>query len=492
MLTIGQNEWRRTPPAEPMKTLSTAIKPYFSVLAFAFPIALGAALLYWAATHRAQPEKLPEQELARTLRIIEVQPTTIVPKAIGFGESAPSKSFQAVAEVKGKIVQLHSDLKPGNFVREGELLVAIDETDVAITIGRLQAEIARSEASIHELTATQQNLESGLAIEQSSWELANRELERLQRLNQQGRAIADSEVDAQRRSVLAQQQSVQNLQNSLNLLPAQIQSAEASMAVSKANLASSERDLERCRVVAPFDCRLGEVDLDLDEVVSVGQVLLTVQAIDKLEIEAQFGIDKLASLIHPDRPSPNLLRDLTADPQELVRSFFDVDVTLRYGPGDLRSTRDANFERLRETLDPQARTVGLVVSVDQPFQREGKARDAGPPPLPGTYCEVELRGVPLKDAFVVPRAAVHRDASEDRDTRGRSGVVFLVDDESRLRKRHVTILLQHQNAAAVQGLNSGDRVAVSDPTPAIEGMLVDPRLDEALSKALHAAAGDEE
>ena len=460
-----------------MKKLLTAIKPFLSVILFVVPIAAGAGLLFWAAANRGQPEKLPEQELPRTLRVIEVQPTTVIPRAIGFGESVASNSFQAIAEVKGKIVELHPELKSGSFIREGELLVAIDTSDIEISIQKLQAEIARSEASVQELHATQKNLESGLAIEQSSLMLAKRELDRLEGLSKNGQAISASEVDDQRRNVLAQQQSVQNLQNSLNLLPAQIKSAEASIAVSQANLVSSQRDLERCRIVAPFNCRLGSVDLEVNEVVSVGQQLLTALAIDKLEVEAQFGLDKVAKLIRPDSESPRLVRDLTVDPQVLVRKFFDVDVTLRYGAGEVRTSREAKFERLREQLDAQARTVGIVVSVDHPFQQEGNAKENGPPPVPGTYCEVELRGKPIENSFVVPRSAIRDDA------------VFLVDDENRLRKHVVEVQLVQRNFAVISGLEPGDRVVVSDPTPAIERMLVDPQLDAELIQTLKAEAG---
>ncbi|MEL7500094.1 MAG: efflux transporter periplasmic adaptor subunit [Planctomycetota bacterium] len=463
-----------------MKKFLAALKPFLSVLLFAAPVAAGVLLLLWAIANRSQPEKLPEQELARALRIIEFEPTAIVPRAIGFGESAASNSFQAIAEVKGKIVQLHPELKSGSFIRSGELLVAIDTADVEITIQKLQAEIARSEASVQELNATKKNYESGLEIEQSSLNLAKRELERMERLYSQNRAVSASEVDTQRRSVLAQQQSVQNLQSSLNLLPAQIQSAEASIKVSQSNLASSQRDLERCRIVAPFGCRLGPVDLELNEVVSVGQQLLTAQAIDKLEVEAQFGLDKIANLIRPEAKAPSMLKDLSVDPQEVIRKFFDVDVTLRYGAGDIRTSREATFERLREQLDAKARTVGIVVSVDRPFEEEGNARENGPAPVPGTYCEVELRGRPIEDAFVVPRSSI------------RDGTVFLVDDENRLRKRSVEVQLVQNNFAAIKGLGPGDRIVVSDPTPAIEGMLVDPQVDEQLAKTLQAEAGGDE
>ena len=458
-----------------MQKFLAALKPYFSWLLFAVPVAVGGLLLFWAAANRVEPEQLPIQELARPLRVLPVKPITVVPRVIGYGESDASKFFQATAEVKGKIIELHPELKAGSFVLKDELLIAIDTTDTNITIQKLQAEIDRSNASLAELKATQENLNAAIAIEQSSLEVTKRELERLEGLQNN---VSAAEVDQQRRTVLGQQQSVQNLQSSLNLLPAQIQSAEASIAVSEANLVASVRDLERCRIVAPFDCRLGPVDLELNEVVSIGQQLLTAQAIDKIEVEAQFGLNKIVNLIRPNTESPLIDRTLTTNPQELLRQFFSVEAEVRYGASEIRTSREAKFERLREQLDAQARTIGIVVSIERPFEREGNARDNGPPPVPGTYCEVELRGSPLSESIVIPRSAI------------RNGSVFVLDSADRLRKREVAVNFVQDNFAAIEsGLEAGDLLIVSDPTPAIEGMLVDPTIDSELMKDLQIQAG---
>ena len=461
-----------------MKALLATLKHQLPKLLFFVPVALGVAAVVWAVASRSEPERVPEQELARALRVLEVQPTEVVPRAVGYGEADASQFFQAVAEVKGKIVDLHPELKAGSFIREGELLVAIDITDTQIAIQKLKAEIARSEASLSELTASGDNLESALKIEQASLEVAKGELERLQQLEANNNVVSKAEVDQQRRSVLAQQQAVQNLNNSLNLLPAQIESAEATIAVAEANLVSSERDLERCRIKAPFNCRLGPVDLELDEFVAVGQQLFTAQSIDKIEVEAQFSLPRVANLLRPGAQSPQLSDDPSAPPQEILRNFFALDATVRYGSSGFRASREADFERLREQLDSQARTVGIVVSIDKPFDREGDARVNGPPPVPGTYCEVELRAEPLSASLIVPRAAIH------------DGNLFVLDADNRLRRRAVEIALtQNDFSVIATGLSAGERVVVSDPTPAIEGMLVSPELDTDLAEALRLQAG---
>lgn len=462
-----------------MKGLLAVLNRYTRKLIFLIPVVAAAAVLYWFATNRSEPEKVSEKEVARALRVIEMRPLPVIPRAVGYGESRPSQIFQATAEVKGKIIDLHPDLKAGSFIQAGELMVAIDQTDIQISIQKLTAEIERSKASVAELEASEQNLKQSLKIETESLEIAKSEYGRSLEL-QKNKAISDSQVDQQRRTVLTQEQSVQNLKNNLNILPAQISSANANVQVAEANLESSKRDLDRCTIRAPFTCRLGPVDLELNEFVAVGQQLLTAQSIDKIEIEAQFPLDKVRGLIPPGRAAPRLL-DQSVSPQKLLQTFLDVESTVSYGSGEARTSREANFERLREELDAQSRTIGIIVSIDRPFEREGEARATGPPPLRGTYCEVELRAKPLPGSLVVPRSAIHNE-----------GVVFVVDGENRLRRRVIEIgLIQNNFAVISKGLNVGDRVVVSDPTPAIEGMLVDPEVDESLARTIAAEVGEQ-
>ena len=69
---------------------------------------------------------------------------------------------------------------------------------------------------------------------------------------------------------------------------------------------------------------------------------------------------------------------------------------------------------------------------------------------------------------------------------------FIADADDRLRRRPVTVLFSQAGVSVVgDGLAVGDRVLVSDPIPAVEGMALRPELDTALAEALLARAGVE-
>ena len=84
--------------------------------------------------------------------------------------------------------------------------------------------------------------------------------------------------------------------------------------------------------------------------------------------------------------------------------------------------------------------------------------------------------------LVVPRSALH--GAADGTT-----LAYVVDADTRLRRKPVTIAFAQDDFVVVAtGLNAGDRVVVSDPVPAIDGMKLDVTRDEAAEARLRRQA----
>lgn len=459
-----------------MKKFLLALKPYLTKLLFVPPVLAGILILVFAVRNRLGPEKVPEIELARSLRVISVEEMDFQPRAIGYGTSRPAKVWQAIAEVKGRVVELNSDLKAGSFVTKDSLLVRIDDTDTKLAISRLDADIAKAKSSVSELNANQTNLEASEKLERQALKVAEDELARNERLLESN-AGSLAEVDSQRRAVIAQRQQVQSIVNSLNLIPSQLEAAKANLAASNASMAEKTRDLKRIEIRAPFDCRIGPVRLELDQFLSAGSTLFEAQAVSAVEIEAQVAVKNMRLLFNEALRKKDLENGPTKMTQDAVKRYFDLDVIVRYSGGsDDRVQRKATFERLREELDSQTRSLGVIVAIQNPF----KSVLEGPPPGSGTYCEVELRGKLQPNRIVIPRTAVHDDH------------VYILNKENRLRRRKVIVdTTQSEFAVIESGLAVGDRLVVSDPTPAVEGMLVAPVVDEALFALIKSQAAGE-
>ena len=439
------------------------------------PILIGAVILYVVVSKRNAPEQEAIPEASRPLLVIDVPQATVVPRALGFGNARPGDIWSAVAEVKGRIVEAHAELTAGSIIRKGETVIRINPTEYELQIAQLNAEVAQIRAQQVELNTQEKNHQDALAIEEESLRLAERELTRLSELRASG-ATTESEYEQTSRNVLLQQQSVQSLRSSLNVLPSQQQSLAASLDSRTAALGQARLDLGRTTIKAPFDCRLSDVSLEVGQFVAAGQALFDAFGAAVTEVEAQMPIDQVRKLLNPSDVPLNI----SAVAMQAVRKVFNVDAVVRMRTGDFVVEWEGRFDRIREQLDLQTRTLRVVIAVDRPYENviPGKR----PPLAPGMFCEVELRGAPRTGKVVVPRTSV------------RDGAVYLVNDENRLERRPVEVAFSQGGISVIEaGLAGGERLVVSDPTPAIEGMLVEPTTDDEIrTNLILEAAGEGE
>ncbi|MBN2060851.1 MAG: efflux transporter periplasmic adaptor subunit, partial [Deltaproteobacteria bacterium] len=98
-----------------------------------------------------------------------------------------------------------------------------------------------------------------------------------------------------------------------------------------------------------------------------------------------------------------------------------------------------------------------------------------PPLISGMFCRVELHGPARTGSIVLPRSAIQ------------NSDVFIIDHETRLRKKHVVVdFTQAEFAVIKSGLSGGEMVVVSDASPAIIGMKILPEIDDGLQERITA------
>lgn len=438
------------------------------------PAALvGVVVLVYAIQNREPPQRKPPVERKVAARVILAPDVAVVPRALAYGNAQPEIVWDAVAEVGGKVIELHPELRNGAILPEGTVLLRIDPTDYEIDVARLEASLRDADAKLAELDIQERNTGELLKIEQRSHVLSEKDLARKRTLLKKGN-IAQAAVDAEERALLTRQESVQLLRNTLNLIPAQRNSLQAQMAVSRSQLEKARLDVTRTTIVAPFDARVAAVHAERAQYANAGQVLAVLDSIAVSEVNAQLPIDKLMSIM----PRAQFQALTAGEAMRVLREVLGLRPTVRLYAGDATIEWAGRFARISDTIDPQARTVGVIVAVDGSYQQ---ARPGVRPPLAkNMYVEVELRGNRRERAVVVPRAALHE------------GFVYVLDAEDRLRKRLVKIDFHQSDFSVIaEGLEPGQRIIVSDLVPAIEGMLIAPQADDALLKRLVAQANGE-
>ena len=350
------------------------------------------------------------------------------------GKVEPIRNFEAHAPVATTVKRLL--VKEGDHVKQGQLLLQLDDGDLRSQAARAQAQIKAAQAEQADLTGggTQEEiltLNSQLAKARTLRDDAQRNLDALKRLQQQGAASAGE--------VTQSQESLQRAQSDVTLLEQkqkdrysqpEVAKVTAQGAQARAAYDAAEDALAKSEVRAPFDGIVYALPVKQGAYVQTGDLLL------------QVG-------------------DLS---QMLVRTFVDEPDIGRLAPGQtIEVTWDAVPNRIWN---------GAVSTIPSTVKLHG-SRNVGE--VTCTVDNHDLRLLPNVNVGVTVITAEHngvltllREAVRMDDTK--PYVYQVVDGE--LKRRDVEVSLQNLTRVEISGgLSENAVVALSsaDTKPLTDG-----------------------
>ena len=229
----------------------------------------------------------------------------------------PRTTGALITQVRGQIVAVSPNFRPGGFFTEGETLVAIDPRDY-------EADVKIAEAAL--MDALQAEAQESARAEQAlvDW----------RRIGEPGEAPSD-----------------------LVLRKPQLQAARARVVSARSALAKTQLDLERTRVQAPYAGRVLRQLADFGQVVTMGTPLADVYATDYVEIRLP--------LRNADLPFVDLPEASSAAP---------LPVSVRSELGEA-NVWEGQIVRTEGAIDETARQLHVVAQITDPF-RGGPAAGA--------------------------------------------------------------------------------------------------------------------
>ena len=404
-------------------------------------ILLGVALLILAPKMKSPPKQSPVKEQAVKVHSITVPVLDIVPRSTGFGRVTPGRTWESVAEVSGQIVWIADELRDGKVAHAGAELLRIEDANYRLALAQTEAQLQSSEVK-------QKTARDALVIARKNFTLLQTEYKRQQELAAQG-TVSRTMLESSERQVLTGQTQVQELKNSLALIAAEHQ-------VLIAQREAAMLDLQRTVKIAPFDVRITKVNIGTAQYSNKGQLMFTGDGLEVAEIEAQFSVGILRPLIR---------REAAGKDSNVRAGATQLNALVRLSSSSHTVEWPARVDRVAGSIDPLTQTIGVIVVVDRPYASASPGER--PPLLRDTFVEVELRSEPIEQQIVVPWSAVH------------DGTVYVVDNESRLELREVTVEFSLQGYSVIaKGLKPGEQIVTSDLITALEGMLLAPQEDK--------------
>lgn len=206
------------------------------------------------------------------------------------GKVEPLENFQAHAPIGTTVKRLL--VKEGDQVKKGQLLLQLDDAEAQSQAARARAEISASEATISALRAggNQEevlSLQSQLAKAKTDRDAAQRNLEAMKRLEQEG-AASPGEVKAaqdQLSRANADLTLLQEKQKNRYSLP-EVAQAQSQKAEAVAAYAAAEDVLRQLNIRAPFDGVVYSIPVHQGDYVNPGDLLLQAADLSNVLIRA--------------------------------------------------------------------------------------------------------------------------------------------------------------------------------------------------------------
>jgi membrane fusion protein (multidrug efflux system) len=345
--------------------------------------------------NKANVEQPPPTVVVQTVRQATVPITEDFQGTIGAVESV-----EARARVQGVLER--APFKEGDFVRKGDLIFQIQQSEYIAALNTARAQLAQARGN--------------LFARQAALERANLTVARNRPLAAD-KAIPQKDLD----------NAIQNAE----IAKGDVLVARAQIASGQAAVDNAQINVGYTTVYAPVSGLIGFLNYDVGNVVGgpATQVLDTITTIDPIKIT--FGLDEptyLALARNRETPGGESLRD-----QEL-RVVLANDATYPY---------TGRVYAISPTVDPKTGTIIVETRFPNP---EGLLR-------PGGFARVRVVVERRPNAVLVPQTAIVK--SQGVNT------VYVIDSKSVAALRTVTLGPQYQQSFIVEsGLKAGERVVV--------------------------------
>ena len=247
-------------------------------------LAVGVLVFIALKATRPEPAEVTATERSWRVEVQAITPGSQVPVLPLYGEVLAPDQQTITATLAGRVAE--RPVSEGMSVKQGDLLLALDEADIGPALAQARAQVDDLDAQISSEQVRYRNDQEALKSEQAIVANARRQFERIESLV--GRNLASREnLEAATDALARAELTVSTRQRAIQEHPARLQSLEAKLAQARANLAATERDVDRARVVAPFDGVVTGIEVAVGDQVSRNEPLLTVYPTRGLEVRAR-------------------------------------------------------------------------------------------------------------------------------------------------------------------------------------------------------------
>lgn len=382
----------------------------------------------WWMTHRGKAASSSQSSLP-LIQVQEIEPADMKRTIILSGETVPESQTDIAPKYSGRIASV--DVRLGDRVETGQVLIRQDMRDLDISIAANQAGTEAAQASAVETRASYGGNTSSAKV---AYDNALTEYGRYQMLYSEG-AVSRQDLDNKYQTMAQAKASWEALENqSYGSQPAIIAQKEAAARQSAYNVSGLEQQRDDMTIRAPGNGMIGYRSAEPGEWASAGQKLLTI--VDNSHIYVDCSVAE---------------QDVG-----ILYVGFPVSVSI----DSLGKSYQGTIVYISPAMDSTTKSYQTRISLDT---SDGLLRG-------GMFARAEISAVQRRNALYVPKQAVLRDNGKT--------YVYLSDGSGKVTKKEVTAGLSNDTSIEIiQGIQAGDCIAVTNISKLKDGGSV--RIDTA-------------
>lgn len=385
--------------------------------------------------------------------VIKVEPKDVPIQQEYIGKTFSLNTVQINARVNGYVDQWL--FRPGDLVKQNQLLYVIDQRTYQAEVQRVQAEVARAEAQLSFAKEGVEVLraESQLAQAEATLIKADQDVERVKPLVSQ-RALPEQDLDAVNAAQKIARSNFRAMEATLKQVrltqKTNIEQSDAGLRAARAALRQAELNLGFTEIRSPAAGRIGETTIQVGGLASASaaQPLTLVSPLDPIYVE--FTVNERDYLAY--------VKDQAAHGRTPRAGIATVPLHLMLSDGS-DYPHQGKFQFADRSVDVDTGTLKLTATFPNP---SGTI-------LPGQFSRVRMSTSTRTGVFTIPQKAVQ----EMQGLR----YVMVVDGSGLVAQRTVTASERLGALWVIEkGLSAGDQVVVEGLQKAVPGAKVTPRL----------------
>lgn len=317
-------------------------------------VAVAAAGFVWLKHSKAEKPEIVASEKAWRVKTMPAQFSSITPQLSIYGRVETPRYANVTSALTADVISVA--VLEGDRVAADAVLVQLDPRDTGLLMQQRTAELAEVDAKISAEHKRYRRDKAMLVTEKELAAYTQAAVVRARKLAE-SRLTTQVNLDEALAAQARQQIALQRLQYDVADHPSRVAQLKAQRSRATTLLAKASLDNTRSEIKAPFAGRVAQLDVAVGDRVRVGMPLLSLYAVDKLEVRAQIPQQYVATVRTALAQGKSLMATATITGQEYQFKLMRLAAAIQAGTGGLdalfRVQHESNALTLGDFVDLQ-------------------------------------------------------------------------------------------------------------------------------------------